>query len=322
MKAQYLQRNAYLWVIVVVLLAVSVAACQPASGSESSGQVRVVATTTIVGDVVRNVGGEQIALTVLLPPGTDPHAFDPSPRDLAVVQDADLVFINGAGLEEFLEAMLESAGGLEKVVDLSATVTLRQFDEMHADEEDEGQEDEHAHASFDPHVWTDPHSVIAWTKNIAQALAAADPENADAYVQRSQAYIDELTALDTWVLEQVATIPEEDRMIVTDHLAFGYFTARYGFTQVGAIMPGYSTLAEPSAQELAALEAAIRAQDVPAVFVGNTVNPDLAQRVAEDTGVALVFLYTGSLSDSDGDAPTYVDYIRYNVLAIVQGVKR
>lgn len=316
MKAQNTGKFAYRWVFAVLLFALSAAACQEINGGDASERVRVVATTTIVGDVVKNVGGEQIDLVVLLPPGTDPHAFEPSPRDLTLVQDADLIFINGAGLEVFLEAMLESAGGLGKVVDLSTSLPLRQLGEPHA--EGDG---EHAHEGFDPHAWTDPHNVFVWTQTVATALSEVDPTNAADYAERSQRYVDELTVLNAWILEQVASIPEENRKIVTDHLTFGYFADRYGFAQIGAIMPGYSTLAEPSAQELASLEEAIRGQNVPAIFVGNTVNPDLAQRVAEDTGVTLVFLYTGSLSDANGETPTYVDYMRYNVSAIVQGLK-
>ena len=310
-----------LWVFFVVLLLTGLAAaCQKEAESLQPERLSVVATTTIVGDVVQNVGGEQISLTVLLPPGADPHAFDPSPRDVALVQDADLIFANGAGLEEFLEPLIESAGGQEKVVDLSASLTLLELGDEPV--EDEEHADEHAHEGADPHTWTDPHNVMAWTQTIAQALGEADPQHAADYAARSQAYLQTLVDLDAWIVGQVATIPEGERKIVTDHLTLGYFAHRYGFTQVGAIMPGYSTLAEPSAQELAGLEDAIRSQGVQAVFVGNTVNPQLAQRVADDTGVTLVFLYTGSLSDADGDAPTYEDYMVFNVTAILQGLKR
>ncbi len=310
-----------LWVLFVVLLLVGLlAACQKGAENPQPERLSVVATTTIVGDVVQNVGGEQISLTVLLPPGADPHAFDPSPRDVALVQDADLIFVNGAGLEEFLEPLIESAGGQEKVIDLSASLTLLELgDGPVADEE---HADEHAHEGADPHTWTDPHNVMIWTQTIAQALGEADPQHAADYAARSQAYLQTLADLDAWILAQVALIPEEERMIVTDHLTLGYFAQRYGFVQVGAIMPGYSTLAEPSAQELAGLEDAIRGQEVQAVFVGNTVNPQLAQRVADDTGVALVFLYTGSLSEAGGEAATYKDYMVFNVTAILQGLKR
>ncbi|HIE57944.1 MAG TPA: zinc ABC transporter substrate-binding protein, partial [Anaerolineales bacterium] len=127
--------------------------------------------------------------------------------------------------------------------------------------------------------------------------------------------------LDTWIRQQVANIPPENRKLVTDHVLFGYFADEYGFKQIGALIPGYSTLAEPSAQELAAIEDAIREYNVPAVFVGNTVNPALGGQVAEDTGIKLVTIYTGSLSDENGDAPTYLDYIRYNVTAFVNALK-
>ena len=136
-----------------------------------------------------------------------------------------------------------------------------------------------------------------------------------------RAYRQELIDLDQWILEQVAQIPEANRELVTDHQLFIYFANRYGFEQIGAIVPGYSTLSEPSAQELAQLEDAIRELGVRAIFVGNTVNPALAQRVANDTGTKLVFLYTGSLTEATGPAPTYLDYMRFNVQAIVEALK-
>ena len=127
--------------------------------------------------------------------------------------------------------------------------------------------------------------------------------------------------MDAWIREQVAQIPPQNRKLVTDHLLFGYFAERYGFEQVGAIIPAYSTAAQPTAQEVAEIENAIRTLGVKAVFVGKTVNPALAQRVAEDTGIRLVGLYHGSLSEPGGEAATYLDYLRYNVTQIVNALK-
>jgi len=141
------------------------------------------------------------------------------------------------------------------------------------------------------------------------------------FITNAAAYRRELTALDAWIVEQIAQIPAARRVLVTDHVVFGYFAAHYGLEQLGAVVPGYSTLAQPSAREMAALEDATRAYDVPAIFVGSTVNPALAQRVAEDTGMQLVFVYTGSLTAPDGDAATYLAYMRYNVTAVVEALK-
>jgi len=278
-------------------------------------RLRVVATTSIVGDVVQNVGGEHIDLTVLLPPGTDPHTFDPTPRDVAAVADAHVVFVNGAGLEVFLEKLLQGAGGA-RVVPVSYGVELRRFE--HGHEEEAG--DEHA-GEYDPHTWFDPNNVIVWVRNVEWALNTLDPANVAGYQGNAAAYEAELQVLDAWIREQVAQVPPANRCLVTDHESFSYFTQRYGFEQVGAVFPGYSTLAQPSAMDLADLEAAIRTQGVRAVFVGKTVNPALAEQVAQDTGVQLVFLYTGSLGEPGDPADTYLAMMHYDVSAIVEALR-
>jgi ABC-type Zn uptake system ZnuABC Zn-binding protein ZnuA len=271
-------------------------------------RLKVVATTSIVADVVDHIGGDRIDLTRLMPPGADPHSFEPTPQDVAAVSDAHIVFANGAGLEEFLEPLLESAGAEAKTLSLSQGIELHEF-------EDDG-EGEHEHG-VDPHTWTDPNNVRVWAQNIAQALSALDPAGAAAYESNANEYGAALEELNSWIEEQVALVPVAQRRMVTDHATFGYFAERYGFEMVGAIIPGYSTLSAPSAQELASLQDAIRDLGVQAVFVGNSVNPSLAQRVAEDSGVELVFLYTGSLSDSDGPASSYLEFMRYNVSQVV-----
>ena len=277
-------------------------------------KLKVVATTSIVADVVQNVGGDLIELTALLPLGADPHAFEPTPRDVAAVADAHVVFANGAGLEVFLERLLESAGESGAVVPVSHGVELLSF-------ADGGTNGEAHESGADPHTWLDPNNVIVWARNIQRALSDLDPDGADRYEANAGAYQTELEALDAWIREQVAQVPEANRELVTDHTGFTYFARRYGFVQVGAVFPGYSTLAEPSARELAKLEEAIQEHDVKAVFVGLTVNPDLAARVAEDTATKLVTLYTGSLSERDGPAGDYIAFMRYNVTAIVEALR-
>ena len=148
-----------------------------------------------------------------------------------------------------------------------------------------------------------------------------DPLNSSFYEANAKAYMFELEALDRWIREQVAVIPEANRKIVTDHANFGYFAAAYDFQQLGALIPGFSTLAQPSAQDLAQIEDVIHAYQIQAIFVGKSINPSLADRVATDTGVQLFFIYTGSLSDPGGEAGTYLNYMRYNTLAFVDGLK-
>lgn len=296
---------------ILMLLAVVAGCSRPTP--DAPREIRVVATTTLVGDVVRQVGGDAIALTVLLPYGVDPHAFDPTPQDLARIADADLVFANGAGLEEFLSPLLENAGGAAQIVQVSEGIPLLAMAP--------GAEEEHEHTGGDPHTWIDPNNVKIWVANIAAALTQADPEHAASYQANAAAYTAELVTLDAWIREQVAQVPEAHRLLVTDHQLFGYFAEEYGFVQVGAIIPAYSTAAQPSAQELASLEDAIRSYAAPAIFVGSTVNPTLAEQVAQDTGVRLVRVYTGSLTEPGGEADSYLSYMRYNVTAMVEALR-
>ena len=282
------------------------------------GKLQVVATTTIVGDVLHQIGGDQIDLDVLLPLGADPHSFNPSPKDVAKIADADVVFANGGGLEAFLNILIESANAESKVVYVSEGIDFLEFDgDDHGDEE-EGED--HAE-NVDPHTWTDPNNVMVWVENILRALSKQDPRNEAYYQANAEKYDVELKELDSWILTRVDQIPNQDRKLVTDHALFGYFVEEYGFEQIGALIPGFSTLSEPTAKELAEIEDAIQMFRVKAIFVGRTVNPSLADRVATDTGVRLVFVYTGSLSDVEGDAATYLDYMRYNTNAFVDALK-
>lgn len=270
----------------------------------AAAQIAVVATTSIVGDVVRHVGGGRVVVVVLFPLGTDPHTFEPTPRDVVALVHADVVFINGADLEETLAPILESAELRPKVVNLSVGLALRKLD---------GEGD-------DPHVWFDPTYIIAWTHRVQQALTSLDPAGASEYAARADAYAASLEDLDAWIEHQVEAIPPEQRVLVTDHWVLGYFAARYKFREAGAIVPGFSTLAEPSARDLAALEDQLRTLRVPAVFVSPGFNPALATRLAQDTGVRIVILFHGSLSAPNGPAPTYLELMRENVRRIVEAL--
>jgi ABC-type Zn uptake system ZnuABC Zn-binding protein ZnuA len=301
-----------LFIAILVLTACSTQADNTTAERLANGEkLKVVATTTIVGDVVSQVGDDRIDLQVLLPVGVDPHGFNPTPQDISKVADADLVFANGAGLEEFLDNLIESAGAKDKVIHVSDGIDFLVF---------EGQEQEHDHTGIDPHTWTDPNNVMVWVNNIEHELSINDPENADVYRANAKTYKAELQALDVWIHDQLARIPAENRKLVTDHALFGYFVEEYGLIQVGALIAGYSTLAEPTAKELAGIEDAIQDLNVKAIFVGNTVNPVLAERVTEDTGTALIYVYTGSLSESGDEAGTYIEYMRYNTSAFVDAL--
>jgi len=304
-----------LWMALVLLGA---AACRPAApaGEAPDGRLRVVATTAIVGDVVRRIGGEDIALTVLLRPGVDPHVFEPSPQEAARVAEADVIFAAGAGLEAFLDPLLRQAGGRARRVDLATGIPL-----LPAEIEEEEDHEGHAHGPLDPHVWLDPNNVITWTMTIEATLSQLDPARADRFRRNAEAYRAELLALDEWIRDQVAQIPPERRQLVTEHPVFTYFAHRYGFTQAGVLLPGGTTAAQPSAQEIARLEETIRARGIRAIFVSSTVDPALAQRIAADTGARLVRVYVDSLSEPGGEADSYVKMMRYTVQAIVDALR-
>jgi len=354
-----------MFVAFVVALAGMPAYAEGQIEEPAAGAVRVVATTTIVGDIVSRIGGDRLSVYVMLPPGADPHAFQATPRDARQVADAAVVFINGAGLEaDFLGDLVANTAG--RVVDLTAHLELRSAGDEDADEHEHGEEDEHdedadehehdeddehdedadehehdeddehdedadehehdeedehEHGEFDPHVWMDPTLVAAWTVEIAEALGEVDPEHGADYARRAAELADELNELDVWVRDRVAAVPADRRIMVTDHDVFGYFAARYGFTVLDTVIPGFSTVAEPSARHLAALREAIAEHGVPAIFVGLTVDAQVARAVAGDLGIDVVSVYTGSLSDAAGPAATYSDFIRTNVERIVSALE-
>jgi len=309
--------------ICCVLIGVTIllTGCSPAeSDSGLSGDtLQIVATTSIVGDVVVQVAGEQVSITTLLPPNSDPHTYQPTPQDIATISKADVIFANGAGLEVFLEPILENADAEEKNVDLSDDINLLTADEHSDSGRDEDQNIDHD--SRDPHVWMNPNNVIAWVNVIQETLGELDPAHAAEYQNNARSYRAELSELDTWITTQVADIPFQQRTLVMDHLVFGYFAEEYGFQQAGAVIPGFSTLAEPSAQQIAEIIDTIEKLGVKVIFVSDTAPPGIAERVAEDTGSQLVYLHTGSLTEPGGFASNYIDYMRYNVKAIVQALQ-
>jgi ABC-type Zn uptake system ZnuABC Zn-binding protein ZnuA len=287
---------------VVFLFSLLLAACSPAP---VPAELSVLASTEIIGDVAAVIARGHVRIRVIIPQGTDPHAFEPSPQDAALLEQADLIFVNGLNLEEPLVPLLESAGS--RMVSVSEGIVTLEREEH--DQEEGG---------ADPHVWTNPLNVKIWADNIAEALSELDPDHAADYAANAAAYKAELDELDGWAQDQIGQIPSEERVLVTDHEALAYFADRYGFEIVGALIPGFSTVSEPSAGELADLEGTIGEFDVKAIFVGVSLNPSFAEQVAADTGIQLVPLYTESLG---GLAPTYLDLIRYDVNAIVEALK-
>ena len=308
-----------------------------------SEPIEVVTTINIVADWVKRVGGERVDVFPLLPPNADTHTFQPGARDTARVADADLVLTVGLGLESgWLSELIENAArDPESIIELGDAVDPIAFMEMegHHEEEEEGgdhdegdeeeegehdedEDDEHDHGPLDPHFWFDPNRVKRAVNDIAARLSVMDPDSGDFYRANAEAYNSELDELHTWIQEQVATIPADRRLLVTSHDSFQYFATTYEFEVVAAVFPGGTTEREPSAQEIAELIDEIDEAGAPAVFTETSVSDTLAARIADEVGASIINgLYTGSLSDSGGDAGTYIDLMRYNVATIVEALK-
>ena len=282
-------------------------------------RLRVVVTTSLIADVVRTVGGDAIELAQLLPTGADPHSYQARPDDMRKLQDAHVVLVNGLHLEEAMHSVFDSLGTIP-VVSINAGVATIEFGADHAPEDTDG--DQHDHAGVDPHTWMDVRNVTIWVENAVAVLSALDPAHAATFAANGAAYRAELAALHEELVATFAAIPSAQRKVVTDHDSLGYLAKAYAFTVVGSVLPSLSTLASPSAQELAALQSQIVQEGVQAIFVDTTVNADVAAQIAADTGAKVVRLYTGSLSDAAGPAPTYVAMMRHNAAQIAAALHR
>jgi len=442
--------------------------------------LKILAVETFLAEIAQNIAGDRAKVEALIPVDTDPHAFQPTPQDVAKISDSNVLILNGAGFEEWADSVLQNAGGERSVIEASVGLTMREAAEgevVHEHEEEEaddhsveshshmvceqlegktaeeeiqagsdaasavelhgeeghaegehshereivtlklnatgdglyagyvlfdaeaeegyaftagtgeirltntggetlevfqalpldcggmtqGQifkltpgeyvvalsgfasettpfsaapihehhegeehdhEAEHHHHEGDPHFWLDPLNVIKYVENIREGLIAADPAGKEIYTANAAAYITQLKDLDAWIQQQVSTIPTERRMIVTNHESFGYFADRYGFKIIGTIIPSVSTGASPSAQQMAHLVDRIRETGAIAIFLETGSNPQLAEQIAQETGIHVVSeLYTHSITAPDGSAPTYIDMMKFNVQAIVTALK-
>jgi len=380
--------------------------------AQNDNGLNIVASHSILADVVSNVSLDMNTVSSLIPVGADPHGFEPSPSDLTAIAEADVVFTNGALFEEGLLESIENAGAEVNIVEASTCVPILPFgdsdhddehneeahdedhghddehneethdedhdhddehneeahDEEHGDEDhddehideeikeelpdnlcdehvaqltitqtddtlarlqdldcgdvhEEAVEEDHNHGACDPHVWMNPENVMLWTLLIRDTLIELDPDNTDMYINNTLNYITQLELLmSDEIIPMIDTLPQDDRILVTNHDSLGYFAARFDFEIVGTVIQSVSTLTEPSVQDIAGLIDTINAEGVPAIFAETTVNDGIAQTVANETGAQVVTLYTGSLSGADDSSGTYLDYMRYNVNAIVEGL--
>ena len=284
-----------LW-LVCSLLAIA------APPAEAQARVNVVASFSILGDFVRNVGGDRVNVTTLVGPNSDVHVYTPAPEDAKRIADARLVVINGLGLEGWLPRLVQSSGGKASVVTATAGITPRNLG-----------------AGVDPHAWQSVPNAKIYVSNIGKALEAADPADAEIFHANAQRYEEKLDELDRDVRAAVEQIPPERRKVISTHNAFGYFAAEYGISFIAPL--GVSTETEPSARDIAAIISQIKAQKIPAVFLENISDDRLIRRIAAETGAKVGgTLISDGLTGEKGPAPTYIDMVRHNIKALTSAL--
>lgn len=265
-------------------------------------KLKAVATFSILADFVRNVGGERVEVTSLVPPDGDAHVYAPTPADAKTLADAGIVVTNGLGFEGWIARLVKSSATKAAVVVATAGIKPLRAADAHG----------HSHGAGDPHAWQSAANAKVYVANIRDALVAKDPAGKAVYEANAAAYLGRLDALDREVREAVAKIPPERRRIITTHDAFGYFRAAYG---VEFIAPqGVSTDSEASARDVARIITQVRRQKIPAIFLENVSDPRLLKRIADETGAKIGgTLYSDALTGEKGNAPTYIDMIRHNI---------
>jgi zinc/manganese transport system substrate-binding protein len=264
--------------------------------------LNVVASFSILGDFVKNVGGERVDVTTLVGADGDVHVYAPAPADARKIADAKLLVINGLGLEGWLPRLLQAAGG--KVPIITATRGIAPL-KLGSD--------------ADPHAWQSVENAKKYVTNIRDALAAADPANAEFFRKDAEAYLAKLDALDREVRQAVSQIPERRRKVISTHDAFGYFAAAYGIKFIAPL--GVSTESEASARDIAGIITQIKTEKIPAVFLENISDPRLIRRISAETGARIGgTLFSDSLTGEKGDAPTYIDMVRHNIKALTSAL--
>ena len=343
-----------LTLMVLGLVAALVAGCggtgdEGGADAGSGEKVQVAATLPFVGDMVREVGGDRVEVSTIISPGDEVHTFQPSPSDAQKVSEAQVVFENGLGLEQWLEDLVESAGnGDATVVELSRGLEPLEGGEQHQDHEEgssehghenhqegstheehgEERSEEHAgeghgHAEGNPHFWLSVPNAQHYVENVRDALVEADPEGTEQYEARAEDYLAELEELDGYIREQAETIPEENRKLVTFHDGFPYFAEEYGFELVGVILQNPN--AEASSREVADLTRDVQEQNVPAIFTEPQFNSGLADTIAQEAGVGVhplyaTFVQKGGIVEQDIDS--YEEMMRANADNMVEGLSQ
>lgn len=273
-----------------------------ASPARAQDRLNVVASFSILGDFVRNVGGDRVSVTTLVGPDGDAHVYTPAPADARKIADAKLVVVNGLGFEGWLSRLVQSSGKRPTIVTATSGIAPRKLG-----------------SDADPHAWQSVANAKVYVTNIRNALGAADPAGAEMYRANAQSYLTKLDALDREVRAAVAQIPQNRRKVISTHDAFGYLASAYGIEFVAPL--GVSTESEASARDIARIITQIRTQKIPAVFLENISDPRLMGRISAETGAKVGgTLYSDSLTGEKGDAPTYIDMVRHNIKALTSAL--
>jgi zinc/manganese transport system substrate-binding protein len=274
------------------------------TNGQAQEKLKVVATFSILGDLVRNVGGERVDTVTLVGPNGDAHVYEPTPSDAKRIADAKVIFGNGIGFEGWIPRLVKASGTKAPVVTASTGVKPLKAAAQG-----------HDHGSADPHAWQSVANARIYVANIRDGLIQADPAGGASYEANAAAYTARLDVLEQEVKEAIARIPAERRKVITTHEAFGYFQQAYG---IAFIAPqGVSTESEASARDVARIITQIRRQKIPAVFLENVTDPRLSKRIADESGARVGgTLYSDALTDAKGPAPTYIDMIRHNIQAL------
>jgi zinc/manganese transport system substrate-binding protein len=293
----------------ILLIALAALVAAPATGEDAQPRTLAVATTSIIADLVRSVGGERVDVKALVGANGDAHVYSPTPGDAKEVAGATIVFVNGLGLEGWLPRLVTASGTKAPVVTVTKGITpLRMPDEDHP-----------GRSVIDPHAWQSIADAKIYVANIRDGLGAADPAGKAAYEADAQAYLAKLDALEAEVRAAIAAIPAERRKIITTHDAFGYFGTAYGMSFIAP--EGVSTDSEPSAKDVARIIRQIRKQKIPAVFLENVSDPRLIEQIARETGATIGGkLYSDALSEPNGPASTYIDMMRHNVRELAKAL--
>ena len=268
---------------------------------------KIVATASMISDMAQNIVGDKFDVTTIVPIGKDPHTYEPTPSDVTMVANADVIFKNDLTFEGWLLKLIDNSGTKANVVKVTERVEVIES-LTYAN-------------SADPHAWMNALNGIIYAENIKNAMVEYDPENKDFYENNFKSYKTKLEDLDKYIQEKIQTIPEQQRILITSHDAFQYYGRKYGI-RLESIL-GTSTDAQAQAGDMVRLDKVIKNNSVPAVFIESTVNPKMLQGLAEENDIVIGgSLFSDSIGDKDSDAPTYIDMLKYNTDVIVNALSR